>query len=135
MRERAEASLGRERMRLQTWFQDLLTQAADAKDEAGSLARMLCNASSFISVNSVRCVLILTSLLVLDEDDADASRIVVNFTKKKTLFPRKCNKETSLLHWFYKVVPLLYANNIIPPRVYWNLHRTWLWLSLRKSKK
>ena len=86
-------------MRLQTWFQDFLTQAADAKDEAGSLARMLCNASSFISVNSVRCVLILTSLLVLDEDDASASasasRIVVNFTKKNAFFPENVIRDVS----------------------------------------
>lgn len=41
LRESAEASLGREMMRLQTEFHDLLTQVAEAKDMAGSLVKML----------------------------------------------------------------------------------------------
>ena len=48
LRERADASLGRVRNRLHTWFQDLLTHAADAKVKAGNLPRMFCKTSSFI---------------------------------------------------------------------------------------
>lgn len=48
LRERADASLGRVRNRLQTRFQDLLTHAADAKVKAGNLPRMFCKTSSFI---------------------------------------------------------------------------------------
>lgn len=67
LRERAEASLGRERrMQLQSWFQDLLTHAADAKDEAGSLERMMWRRSSFISASPVRGAL--GSLLVWEDD-------------------------------------------------------------------
>lgn len=39
--ERAEASLGRERILWETRYQVLQTQVAYAKDKAGSLARML----------------------------------------------------------------------------------------------
>lgn len=48
LRERADASLGRVRNRLQTRFQDLLTHAADAKVKAGNLPRIFCKTSSFI---------------------------------------------------------------------------------------
>ena len=74
---------------MQSWFQVLLTHAADANDNAGSFSRIFCNTSSFISSNHtihvdvdvvvvvvvvVQCVLLLllVSLFVLDDDDADA---------------------------------------------------------------
>lgn len=41
LKEQAEAILGRERIALHSLFQDLLTQAADANDWAGSRLRML----------------------------------------------------------------------------------------------
>lgn len=74
LRERAEASLGREkRMRLQRWFQDLLTHAADAKDKAGSLERMLWRRSSLIGVSTVNGFL--GSQLVFDNDSCSPSAI------------------------------------------------------------
>jgi len=36
-REKAEASFGLERIRWQTWFHDLLTQAAYTNDKSGTL--------------------------------------------------------------------------------------------------
>lgn len=47
LRERAEARRGRERIRLVTRSQALQTQAADAKERAGSLRRMLWRRSSW----------------------------------------------------------------------------------------
>ena len=79
-------------MRLQSWFQVLLTHAADANDNAGSFSRIFCNTSSFISSNHtvhvgvdvdvdvvVRCVLLLllVSLFVLDDDDDDADALPI----------------------------------------------------------
>lgn len=67
LRERAEASLGRERIWEQTRSQVLLTQAAAAKDKAGNLARMFWIMSSFKqSIPSNLSAIIFISLLVGD---------------------------------------------------------------------
>jgi hypothetical protein len=58
-------------MRLQRRFQSLLTHAADAKDEAGSLKRMLWRRSSLIRATPMRTVL--GSLLALDNSSSIAS--------------------------------------------------------------
>ena len=87
---------------MQSWFQVLLTHAADANDNAGSFSRIFCNTSSFISSNHtihvdvdvvvvvvvvvvVRCVLLLllVSLFVLDDDDANALPIPASNFKEK----------------------------------------------------
>ena len=88
---------------MQSWFQVLLTHAADANDNAGSFSRIFCNTSSFISSNHtihvdvdvvvvvvvvVRCVLLLllVSLFVLDDDDDDDDALPIpasNFKEKK----------------------------------------------------
>jgi len=100
LRERAEEILGRERMRLQSWFQVLLTHAADANDNAGSFSRIFCNTSSFISSNHtvhvdvdvvVRCVLLLLLvwLLVLDDDDEDADALPIAANNFKEILKNK----------------------------------------------
>ena len=72
LRERAEASLGRERTWLQSRFHDLLTQAAEANDTAGSLDRMLWRRSSVIGKESL---VLLNLVPFLDDDDDDGGSI------------------------------------------------------------
>ena len=106
LRERAEASLGRERMRLQTLFHCFETHVADANHTAGSLSRMFCNTSPFISSNHgvVRCVLVLLILNVDDDDDDEeneevsASAIVVEIEKNKNQKKLKDNTLWLTLH-------------------------------------
>ena len=73
LRERAEESLGRERIRLHMRFHDLLTQAAEANDRAGNLARILWRRSSLISLMSIALICpafpLALVFVLADEDD------------------------------------------------------------------
>ena len=119
MRERAEASLGRERIRLQTLFHCFETHVADANHTAGSLSRMFCNTSPFISSNHgvVRCVLVLLILNVDDDDDDEeneevsASAIVVEIEKTKN--QKKTKRQYALA---YSSRLHLLCNNTVQPR-------------------
>jgi len=78
LRESAEASLGREMMRLQTEFHDLLTQVAEVKDMAGSLVKMLWRRSSLRTLMPVMGSIEDFPLeLDRDDDEHGGSSIVV----------------------------------------------------------
>jgi hypothetical protein len=78
LRESAEDSLGREMMRLQTDFHDLLTQDAEANDSAGSLVRMLCRRSSFSKlIPMIGSIEGFPLVLDLSDDEHGGSSIVV----------------------------------------------------------
>lgn len=64
--------MGRERTRLQIWYQDLLTHAAEANDVAVSLDIMCCSRSSLITAKPVVAGDIF-SFFVDDDDDDEAA--------------------------------------------------------------
>lgn len=77
LRESAEESLGRERMRLQREFHALLTQAAEANGTAGSLARMFWRRSSF-SILKLVFASLEAFTFVLDFRDDDGFSMLFN---------------------------------------------------------
>lgn len=77
-RERAEASLGRERTRLQIWYQDLLTHAAEANDVAVSLDIMCCSRSSLITAKPVVAGDIFSFFVDDDDDEAAGDRLSIS---------------------------------------------------------
>lgn len=89
LRESAEASFGREMMRLQTEFHDLLTQVAEAKDMAGSLVKMLWRRSSLRTLMPVMGS-IEDFPLELDRDDDEHGGSSIAVVVRVRLVNAKC---------------------------------------------